>query len=183
MRLMRLFRRSPWHGPAIQLYEAAVTQARQPRFYAQWQVPDTVDGRFDSIAVHVFLILFRLKDQGPDAEALGQELFDVMFADMDRSLREMGVGDLGVKPKIKRMASAFMGRVGAYNQALDHEDDAALAAALRRNLFRKSTAGDAELAAMVAYVRAQAADLARQPLADLLAGRVAFQPPEPGDSP
>ena len=81
-----------------------MAQARQPGFYRDCGVPDSVDGRFELIALHTFLVLHRLKADATDTEALGQALFDVMFQDMDQSLRELGAGDLGVGPRVKRMA-------------------------------------------------------------------------------
>ena len=121
----------PLAAPAIaDLYNACVLQARQPEFYSAFGVPDTVDGRFDLLLLHVFMLMHRL-DHEADAK---QELFDLMFADMDRSLREMGVGDMSISRKIKPMISAFYGRGQAYQRALD-ADDTTLAATLRRNLY------------------------------------------------
>jgi cytochrome b pre-mRNA-processing protein 3 len=111
------------------LYEAVMTQARQPYFYAMRGVPDTVDGRFELILLHAFLIWTRLKSEGQEGAMLSQALFDVMFRDMDRALRNMGVGDLGVPHHIKRMMKAFHGRAMAY-AALESRREA-----LRRNLF------------------------------------------------
>ncbi len=88
------------------LYERIVAAARQEVFYAQWAVPDTVDGRFDMIALHLFLVLDRLKGEGPAVEAFRQVLTDTFFQDMDRSLREMGVGDISVGKKVRKMAEA-----------------------------------------------------------------------------
>lgn len=172
----RFFRRSPHQTAARALYDAVVAQARRPAFYQSGGVPDTVDGRFDLIALHAFLVMRRLKDEGQDARDLSQSLFDIMFADMDQSLREMGVGDMGVGPKVKRMAKAFYGRVAAYDQGLA-EGDAVLAAALRRNLFRKTEPMEAQVAAVAAYMRREDAALAAQELAALMDGRVVFGDP------
>jgi cytochrome b pre-mRNA-processing protein 3 len=134
------------------------------------------------IALHAFLLMHRLKaeaDAGsaPLAAELSQAVFDLMFADMDRNLREMGVTDLGVAPKIKKMVAAFYGRVQAYEAGLAAPDEAALADALRRNLFRGTEAGPEQVDAMAAYLRMQSAALARQPLAALLAGQIEFGAP------
>jgi cytochrome b pre-mRNA-processing protein 3 len=91
-----------------------VAAARQPKFYAQWGVPDTVDGRFDMIVLHLYLVLDRLR---PEHFEFRQALSELFFADMDRSIREMGAGDLSVAKKVRRMAEAFSGRVEAYEQA------------------------------------------------------------------
>lgn len=160
---------------AAALYRATVMQARQPVFYVAYGVPDTLDGRFEMIALHMFLVLHRLKTDA-DARQLSQELFDTMFGDMDRSLREMGVADLGVGRRIRAMAEGLYGRMAAYEEGLA-ADDSVLAAALRRNLY--GTMRDAEpsptiLDALCGYIRASVRALAAQPLARLEAGDVTF---------
>ena len=163
------------HSAAI-LYRATVEQARQPVFYAAYDVPDTLDGRFELIALHMFFVLHRLKIDDPAAQQLSQDLFDTMFGDMDRSLREMGVADLGVGRRIRAMAEALYGRMAAYEAGLA-ADDGVLAAALRRNLYgtvRDTEPPAAALAAICGYVRATVRDLAAQPLQRLMAGDVIF---------
>ena len=164
---------------AERLYHGAVEQARDPAFYLHCGVPDTVDGRFEMIALHVFLVLRRLRQGGESAADTAQELFDAMFVDMDRSLREMGVGDLGVGRRVKAMAQAFYGRVAAYDHGLDADGDA-LAEALLRNAFRGTAPAPQALAALVAYVRREAEALAAQTLGGLLEGRAAFGPAPAG---
>ena len=116
--LGRFFGKSPTQRNADALYVRAVKQARQPKFYADMGVPDNVDGRFDMIALHVFLILRRLKQENARSQATAQALLDAMFTDMDRGLRELGAGDLGVGRRVKVMAKAFYGRVAAYDRGL-----------------------------------------------------------------
>lgn len=160
------------------LYEALVAQARLPEFFRSAGLPDSVDGRFESIVLHLFLLLHRLKGQGSEAAELGQALFDLFCLDMDRSLREMGAGDLGVGPRVKRMAKGFYGRTAAYDAALAREDDAALIDALRRNAY--GTVVDPDLAAvrlLAGYFRAATDQLKSQPLDRLLAGHIDFPPP------
>jgi len=169
----QLFRPDPAMAIARRLYEAVVAQARQPVFFAEWEVPDTVDGRFETVTLHMHLLLRRLKDGGPEATSLAQALFDVMFADMDASLREMGAGDLGVGRRVKQMATGFYGRVAAYDAGLAG-GAAVLAAALRRNLFGTVSPSPESLAAMAHYVTRAAAALARQPLERIAGGTVAF---------
>jgi cytochrome b pre-mRNA-processing protein 3 len=81
----------PKSNPAAALYAAIVAAARQPKFYAEWGVPDTVDGRFDMIVLHLYLVLARLRENAPE---LCQALTDTFCTDMDSNLREMGAGDL-----------------------------------------------------------------------------------------
>ena len=168
----KLFRRSAAREKAQELYLAVVEQARNPIFYARYGVPDTVDGRFDMVTLHVFLVLRRLRRDGHAGAELGQLLFDAMFDDMDRNLREMGVGDLGVGRRVKAMGKAFYGRAVAYDAGLD-EGDSMLADALRRNLYGEAAEAD-HSAELATYMRAALARLDEQEGADLLAGRVDF---------
>jgi cytochrome b pre-mRNA-processing protein 3 len=170
MILKRLFQRSAKAERSC--YEAIVAAARHPTFYADWGVPDTLDGRFDMIALYTFLVLDRLKGEEP---AFRQALVDEFFADMDRSLREMGVGDLSVGKKVRKMAEAFYGRLAAYDQALAGEA-AALEGALARNIFpdQPESPGARLLAA---HVMAERANLAGQNTSGIAAGRVSFKEP------
>lgn len=168
-------RHNPLREAALLGYRRVVEQSRQPAFFTDCTVPDTLDGRFELICLHAFLYLHRLKSEGPPASRFCQELFDTMFIDMDRSLREMGKSDLRVGKEIKRMAEGFYGRVRAYEEGLAGAE-AGLAAALARNLFGTVT-GAPPLAEMAAYVRRVAVRLGGQPAAALLAGHVEFGPP------
>jgi cytochrome b pre-mRNA-processing protein 3 len=152
------------------LYAACVAAARRPVFYAAYGVPDSVDGRFDMLLLHVTLAMLRLSDA-----AARQRLFDRLFADMDRSLREMGVGDMRIGKKMKPMLAGFYGRAKAYRAALAEPGDEALAAALTRNLYGKD--GVAEHAPVIAgYCRACVAALAAEDGRALAEGRVVFPP-------
>src|ERR1051326_3832197 len=169
--MFTLFGTAPVQEAAELAYGRVVEHARRPGFFTDCGVPDTVDGRFELICLHAFLYLHRLKREQKRATALGQRFFDTMFADFDRSLREMGTGDLSVGREIKRMAEAFFGRVAAYEQGLAGSD-AVLQPALARNLYGTAPPAPAQLAAMAAYVRREAAGLNLQDAAELLAGRV-----------
>lgn len=170
MILKRLFQRSAKAERSC--YEAIVAAARHPVFYADWGVPDTVDGRFDMIALHSFLVLDRLKGE---QEAFRQALVDEFFADMDRSLREMGVGDLSVGKKVRKMAEAFYGRLAAYDQAVE-VGEGAMAAAISRNIFpdQPESPGAGLLAG---HVMAARAHLAAQEAAAIAGGRINFREP------
>jgi len=151
------------------LYGNAVDMARDPAFFADHGVADTVDGRFDALALVVALIMRRLKGCGGAGQELSQQLFDSMFADMDLSLREMGAGDIGVAKRVRVMAEAFMGRLDAYASALDNGDRDALAAALQRNLLRgEAKAGDA----LIEFVLGLEARIAAIDAGMLLQGRL-----------
>ena len=186
MGLLRMLRRRPHERAGFALYTAAVTAARAPWHYGPTiGVPDTLDGRFDLIGLQVALLIRRLRtDPDPRGAAAAQAVFDAMFADMDVTLREMGVGDLAVGRRVKRMWEAFHGRARAYEAALDAGDAAALRAALLRNLWRvepaaPDAAGLEEGAARLAAVAMRtAAALAGQDVGALLLGQVDFPPPE-----
>ncbi len=172
MGVFSFLRRNPHERAGYTLYVAAVAAARDPFLYTAVGVADTLDGRFDLVGLHTFLVIRRLQAQPRPGPDLAQAVFDAMFNDMDVNLREMGVGDLSVGKKVKVMWEAFNGRATAYASALDAGDAAALQAALLRNVWRGAAAGDGP-ALLAAIVRAQAAHLAGQPLID---GRVAFLP-------
>lgn len=176
MPLSRLFRRRPFEREGFLLYGAAVAAAREPAWYLELGVPDTLDGRFDMVALHAFLLIDRMREEpGEEPPALSQAVFDAMFADMDQNLREMGVADLGVGKRVKRMWEAFHGRATAYMAALAESDDAALAAALSRNVWR-STEPVTGAARLAAATRRQRAHLGAQPFAALRRGQASFLP-------
>lgn len=172
MILKRFFRKSA--VPARNIYEAIVAAARHPAPYAHWGVTDDVDGRFDMIGLHMFLTLDRLK--GEEAP-FRQQLVDEFFADMDRSLREMGVGDVSVGKKVRKMAEAFYGRLAAYDAALSASKET-MAAALARNFF---PAGDpnGDAAKLADYLLAARMQLARVATEKILAGEIEFTEPQP----
>lgn len=174
MPLASLFRRRPFEAEGFALYAAAVASARHPAWYEQLGVPDTLDGRFDMIALFVFLVIDRARTEpDPRGPKLAQAVFDAMFADMDENLREMGVGDLSVGKKVKVMWEAFNGRARAYAAALESPDEAALAEALARNVWRSERVPEAAHRLALAF-RRQAANLAAQRFDRLAAGHVAF---------
>ncbi len=136
---------------AEEIYHSALAQARAAGFYGPGRIPDTVEGRFEVLMLHVFFVVDALGAR-PDAAGLSQEVFDAFFSDMDAALREMGVGDLSVAKKIKAMSEAFYGRAKAYREGLA-EGDEALAAALARNLFVHGEVEPAFAEALQQYVR------------------------------
>jgi cytochrome b pre-mRNA-processing protein 3 len=171
-----MFRRRPHERAGFELYGAAVAAARDPGLFAELGVPDTVEGRFDLVSLHVALLIRRLRhDPAPEGQTLAQAVFDAMFNDMDVNLREMGVGDMSISKRVKSMWEAFHGRAQAYEAALDATDPAALAEALIRNLWAGTAPEDATAAPRLA-ARAIALDaaLAAQPMAGLRAGRLVF---------
>jgi len=169
--ILGLFRRKKHDETIGTLYGAIVAQARNPLFYSAHGVPDTVQGRFEMVVLHAFLMLHRLKEESEERRELGQELFDLLFLDFDRALRELGVADTKVPKKIRQMGEAFYGRVQAYDEGLASDDERALRDALARNVLADPT-GDA--AVLAAYVRQAAAAFAARPYESFLAGDLPF---------
>ena len=171
--LKRLFKARPAARAGAMLYLRAVDQARLPALYEALAAPDTVEGRFELYSLHVYLLLQRLKEQGPQAAETAQALFDTYVKSLDDALREMGVGDLSVGKKMRRLGEAFYGRVKSYEEAFAAlPDQAALDGVLARTVFAESP--DAPVGPFAAYVLRQREHLAGQPLATLLAGDVAW---------
>lgn len=173
-------RRAREGDAAADVYRRIVAQARQPAFFADLGVPDNLDGRFEMLALHLSLVLKRLRGErdDPACAALAQALTDHMAADMDANLREMGAGDLGVGRRVKRMAGALYGRYGAYEAGLAG-GDTAMRQAVRRNLFATVEPTDGQVAAMARYALAVHERLARFASAELAQGVLAFPPPAP----
>ncbi|ESR23276.1 ubiquinol-cytochrome C chaperone family protein [Lutibaculum baratangense] len=169
--LQRLFRPAA-RDAARPLYDAVVAQARQPVFYAEIGVPDTPEGRYDLIVLHVILVLRRLRAEGEDGRRFGQHLFDTLFRDMDRSLREMGVGDLIVPKRIRKMGEAFYGRAGRYEPALEARDEAALAEGIAANILGRDP--DAQARRLAQYALAAEATLRDAAYDDLRRGELAW---------
>lgn len=155
------------------LYDQIVAAARQPALYSAWNVPDTALGRFEMVALHLFLFLHRVRGETGPVRDVAQDLTDEFFRDVEHSIRELGIGDLGVPKRMKKLARMFYGRAAAYGEALDAGDEAALAAALGRNV-KPEAEGWHEAKALASYVVAAEAALAAIPADALLAGRLAF---------
>lgn len=116
------------------IYEEIVAAARRPGLYSRWQVPDTPLGRFEMLSLHLFLVLHRLRGRSGGLDEIAQELTDHFFLEVDHSLRELGIGDMGVPKRMKKLARMFYGRVQSYDEALEAGDSEALAKALTRNI-------------------------------------------------
>jgi cytochrome b pre-mRNA-processing protein 3 len=170
----KFFKNTETEAIAHSLYVEIVSQARKPQFYVDLGVPDTTDGRFDMILLHAYLLFRRLKDDGDRANEISQSVFDLMFADMDQNLREMGVGDIGVSHRIKGMIKAFYGRVSVYDKGVAETTDSQLSDALKRNLYRKSEPQDEQVLKIVHYIRREIDTLAKQDTQMILEGRVQF---------
>jgi cytochrome b pre-mRNA-processing protein 3 len=145
--IFNLFRKPAVAPDAVEeTYRSIVAQSRQERFYADWGVADTVTGRFDMVSLHLALYLRRLKNE-PSARAFTQALVELFFRDMDSSVRELGVSDLGVPKKVKTMGNVFYGLVSVLAPALDSGSPAEVETVLERNVYGSPNPGAALLAA------------------------------------
>ncbi|MEI6556766.1 MAG: ubiquinol-cytochrome C chaperone family protein [Rhodospirillaceae bacterium] len=180
--LKRLFLGSGRKRAVARCYALVVEQSRRPGFYLWCGIPDSLDGRYEMLALHAFLVVHRLKGQGEAARLFSRDFFEGMITEMDCTVREMGVGDMGVPPRVKRMVKGFNGRIVAYDRGIAGAGDDALLAALDNNLFGTVLEPAPEaLARMAGYLRQAVAVLEAQPLEALLAGEVCFPDPPPGD--
>jgi cytochrome b pre-mRNA-processing protein 3 len=158
-------RRQPAEDFAARLYARTAERARAPELFEACGIPDTLDGRFDALALHAALMIDRLRRE-PDGIALAQAFFDAMFRHLDLTLREIGVQDLGVGRRIKIMAEGLHGRALAYRQALSG-GPVPLSDVLRRNAYGGRSPDDAEVERLEAHVRGYAARLASMPRLEL----------------
>lgn len=137
------FRKDQTQSQAETLFEGLNEQSRRPEFYERAGAPDTVEGRFEVLALHIFLIIRRLKRDAPASDRLSAAIQEVFFRRLDDALRELGVGDLSIGRKIRGLAEAFYGRASAYEKAMSDGDGDALSAALARNVFESADAARA----------------------------------------
>jgi cytochrome b pre-mRNA-processing protein 3 len=168
--VLSLFRKSAATEQVYALYGAIVAQSRRSHFYAEWGVPDTVTGRFDMICLHMALVFRRLRRESPAARSFSQALFDLFFKDMDRSLREMGAGDLAVPKKIQKMTTMFYGLLTNLDAPLATGDVAAVEAVLARNIYGDDSGISAR--PLAEYLIVEARGLAAVPAGELMAGHL-----------
>jgi cytochrome b pre-mRNA-processing protein 3 len=152
------------------LYDAAVRIGREPSWYLEGGVPDTMTGRFDMVSSVIALVLLRLEDEGDAARRESVLLTELFVDDMDATLRQAGTGDLVVGKRVGKLMSALGGRLGAYREALAGASDLHLA--VRRNVFRESPPSDDLVAVVAERLRALHARLGSVPRAQLLAGEI-----------
>lgn len=162
--LKNLFRSRERARPGLALYEAAVAQARQPGFYRILHVADRIDARFELYTLHVLLLVMRLREEPePNTQAgaeIGQDLFDVYVSALDNSLRELGVHDVTISKKMRKLGEALYGRMTAYEPAIRNGDRDALAKGLARNVYETDDAGVAR--GLAAYALEARTHLAQQ---------------------
>jgi cytochrome b pre-mRNA-processing protein 3 len=161
---------------AAALYGAIVAQARLPSLYSELAVPDSVSGRFEMLILHLVLLARRLKTAAEPARKAGQDVFDLFCAEMDNSLRELGVSDLRVPRKMREVGEAYFGRSAAYEARLGAADIDGLAAAFERIVFEGKAPEDMPQA-LARYALAAAEELRRQDEGTIVASGPAFPDP------
>ena len=155
----------------VPLYQAVVAEARRPEYYARALVPDTMDGRFDMVAMVLTFVLLRLEDEGEATRLPSVLLTEVFIDDMDGTMREVGFGDLVVGKRVGGIMGALGGRLGAYREA--GEDAEKRRAALNRNVYRDAPPDDDAVDVLVMLTGQLQDRLAAKSAADLLAGQLA----------
>ncbi|WP_428687439.1 ubiquinol-cytochrome C chaperone family protein [Roseibium sp.] len=170
--LFGLFRRRS-RDAEHRVYCEIVAQARQPVFYSDFLVPDTIDGRFDLIVAHAVLYFRRMRGEGKAVAEFTQNVFDLFFQDMDASLREMGVSDTRVPKKVKVMGEAFYGRADAYIPSIDAGDAGTLAEALERNIYTDTPEPVAQMR-LAHYMLEAARVLEGQTAQELMSGAITW---------
>lgn len=181
------FRKSgaPLRGTIVTIYGMIVAQAREPAFYQAFGVPDTVNGRFDMVVLHLWMVMRRLRDGG-DASGLAQGLIDHFTSDMDDNLRELGVGDLTVPKRILKYGEAFYGRARAYDTALAADAGASVAGAasslvmaLSKNIYNGQGLASHEAPRLATYVSTARSELDGMAEPQLITGNWRFPAPTP----
>ena len=158
--LQNLFRPRPRERLGEALYDVAVRQARAPGFYTALGVADRIDARFELYTLHVLLLVMRLRDEGERGAEAAQALFDTYVSALDHALRELGVGDISVGKKMRKLGEAMYGRMSAYEPPLRAGDRTALASGLARNVFEADDPARGE--ALAGYALVSRARLAAQ---------------------
>lgn len=166
---------------ADRLYGALVAQARTPAFYAHLGVPDTMEGRYELVVLHLFLVLERLRDEGAGADLLSRGTLERFVEDMDDCMREIGVGDLKVPKKVKKAAAGFYERAGQLRPLLSDGTVEPLAAHLATVLIGEiaDPGSDPRALALAGYVRNSVRSLAATPFGAIREGHLAFAPLDP----
>jgi cytochrome b pre-mRNA-processing protein 3 len=173
--ISRLFRKKPIKVAARALYDQLSRAARQPELFGDGRVPDSPDGRFEMLALHASVLFSRLSKRGEQAEETSQEVFNIMFSALDHALRELGVGDLSVGKRIRKLAESFYGRMAVYTGALDlpeAEQMGVLAEAIGVHVLEKDPAAQGFATALASRIRDWTLDLQKVADDTLLRGEL-----------
>ncbi len=154
------------------LYEAIVNEGRDPCWYTEGQVPDTVDGRFQMIAAILALVLIRLERGDARARTASVLLAELFIDDMEGSIRQLGIGDLVVGKHMGKLMAALGGRLSAFRAEIEEDGD--FTGAVTRNIFRASPPSDAAIGFVSSRLKIFHRDLEAVPADDILAGKLAL---------
>jgi cytochrome b pre-mRNA-processing protein 3 len=160
--LSRLFRKKPIKQAARALYDQVTHAARDPAFYGPGKVADSPDGRFEMLTLHTAVLFARLSKRSEQADETAQEIFNILFSALDHALRELGVGDLSVGKRIRKLAESFYGRMAVYHEALKLPEDqrlTVLTEAIHVHVLEKQAGGEELAAALASRIRDWALDL------------------------
>ena len=130
------FKKKKYEKVSNDIYQKIVNISRNKIFYTKYNVPDTIDGRFDMLALITIIVVHRLSKIKNEGVELSQKIFDIVFKDLNYSLRELGAGDVSVANNMKKLISSYMGRQKIYVKAFKNEDEKFLALAFKNNIFR-----------------------------------------------
>lgn len=158
---------------AHSLYTATIAAARDPWLFNDCDVPDTAEGRFETLTLMAFIVLNRLKDID-GGESVSQAYFDIMFEDIEANLREMGVGEATMAKRVKKLASSFYGRLKTYDSAITSDDPTQWSQTIKRYLYDDISVTDKTLSAVVIYSKNIADGIAKQSSDALLEGTITF---------
>jgi cytochrome b pre-mRNA-processing protein 3 len=170
--IFRFFRKDRAPTAVEAVFLRIIEASRQPQLYEHMGIADTVEGRFESAILHMTAVLRRLRELPPPADEFSQELVDDFFQWLDDTLRDMGIGDISVPKRMKKLVEAFYGRAHSYDSALDELDRAALIATLQRNVT-----GEEPAEMLADYLMASCARIAEQDFQALIAEGPAFASP------
>ncbi|MBX9455796.1 MAG: ubiquinol-cytochrome C chaperone [Rhizobium sp.] len=176
--ILGLFRKNKSsHALMVRQYAALTAAARHPVFFSGMNVPDTVMGRFEMLAIVLILYFRRTATSADQVKAIAQQVVEAFFEDLDHSMRELGIGDSGVPKRMKKLAGMFYGRLDSYARALEGNDLAALEAALRRNIHPENADGALSMRLLADYMVGAENELKTIPESVLASGDASL--PEP----
>lgn len=160
MMIFGLFRKKNANARIVERQYAQLTAAaRQPYLYETLDVPDTVMGRLEMLSAVLILYFRRTRSSAISGQEIAQQIVDAFFQDVDHSIRELGISDVGVPKRMKKLAARFYGRLESYAAALDVGDRAALAQALKRNIYPETVEAAPDMQALADYIFAAEAHL------------------------
>ena len=132
------FKKNKYETVPNDIYQKIVNISRNKIFYTKYNVPDTIDGRFDMLVLITIIVVHRLSKIKNEGSELSQKIFDIVFKDLDYSLRELGAGDVSVANNMKKLISSYMGRQKIYLKAFKNDDEKLLVIAFKNNIFRNN---------------------------------------------